>query len=280
VNDAFIVTMLSVVPKGLGSRLQGAVGRLGLSRHLIRWYAGHYGVNTDEMVGTLEDYGSLQDFFVRELKPGARPVDGDADALVAPSDSKAVSFGDIVDGKLPADAPMKLDITMLVGGDTRFADGHYAVLYLSPKDYHRVHHAVDGRVAGYAYRPGQFWPVFPAAVEKIDNLFAVNERLTLFVDTQAHGRVAQVLVAAYGVGRMSCAHAPIITNTGGALEDQHLDEPVKRGDEAGRFNLGSTVILVMEKGTVEWELERGQDVLVGQRIGRLITRGSASTPES
>ena len=92
------------------------------------------------------------------------------------------------------------------------------------------------------------------------------------MDTQSHGRVASVLVAAYGVGRMSCAHAPIETNTGGPLEDKELDEPVRRGDEAGRFNLGSTVILVMEKGTVEWELTRGQDVQVGQRIGRLIPK--------
>lgn len=272
-NDALIVSLLSMVPKGLGSKLQGAVSRMGLSRHLIRWYAGHYGVNTQEMVGAPEDYSSLQDFFVRPLLEGARPVDPAPDALVAPSDSRAVSFGRVEEGQLPADAPMKLDITQLVGGDTRYQDGHYAVLYLSPKDYHRVHHAVDGTVSGYAYRPGHFWPVFPAAVERIEHLFAVNERLTLFVDTPQHGRVAMVLVAAYGVGRMSCEHAPIITNSGGPLEDRELDAPVTRGDEAGRFNLGSTVILVMERGTVEWELERGQDVRVGQRIGRLLLRG-------
>ena len=271
-NDALIVSLLSVVPKGLGSRLQGAFGRLGLSRHVIRWYAGHYGVNTDEMVGSIDDYATLQSFFVRPLKANARPIAKGPDALVAPSDSKAVSFGRVVDGQLPAEAGMKLDIQQLVGGDDRYNDGHYAVLYLSPKDYHRVHHPVDGRLAGYAYRPGAFWPVFPAAVERIENLFAINERLTLFVDTQSHGRVASVLVAAYGVGRMSCAHAPIETNSGGPLEDKDLDEPVRRGDEAGRFNLGSTVILVMEKDTVEWELTRGQDVLVGQRIGRLLPK--------
>ena len=271
-NDALIVSLLSVVPKGVGSRLQGAVSRLGLSRHLIRWYDRRYGVNTTEMVGATEDYESLQDFFVRPLMEGARPIDPAPDALVAPSDSRAVSFGRVEGGALPPDAPMSLDITQLVGGDPRYQDGHYAVLYLSPKDYHRVHHAVDGRVSGYAYRPGHFWPVFPAAVERIENLFAVNERLTLFVDTPSFGRVAMVLVAAYGVGRMSCAHAPIVTNTGGPLEDRDLDAPVRRGDEAGRFNLGSTVILVMERGTVEWELERGQDVQVGQRIGRLISR--------
>ena len=271
-NDAFIVSLLSVIPKGPGSRLQGALARLGLSRHLIRWYVRHYGVDTDEMVGHIDDYASLQEFFVRPLKEGVRPLDRAADALVSPSDSRAVAVGRIQDGRLPAASGIKLEISRLTGDDPRYRDGHFAVLYLSPKDYHRVHHPVDGRVWGYAYRPGHLWPVFPAAVERIENLFALNERLTLFVDTQGHGRVAVVMVGAYGVGRMSCAHAPIITNTGRPGEDRDLDEAVLRGDEAGRFNLGSTVVLVMEPGTVEWEVEPGQQLKVGQRIGRLLRR--------
>lgn len=272
-NDALIVSLLSMVPKRLGSKLQGVVGRSGLSKHMIRWYAGRYGVNTDEMVGTLDDYDSLQSFFVRALKPGMRPIDPAPDALVSPVDARVYAFGRITDqGTLPPDAGMDFQVANLVGGDTRWAGGHYAILYLSPKDYHRIHHPVEGAVRGYNYLPGQFWPVFPAATRKIDGLFARNERLVLLIDSQAAGHIAMVLVAAYGVGRMTCSHGPVVTNQGTPLPEQHRcdpPQPVVRGDEAGRFNLGSTVILCMEPGTVTWELERDQMIQVGQRIGTL-----------
>ena len=267
-NDAFVVTLLSVVPKGLGSWLQGAFGRTGLSRHLIRWYAGNYGVDLDEMVGTVDDYPTLQDFFVRPLKEGARPICPDPDALVSPSDSRATFFGTVrPDGRLPEGAGVDFSVTELVGGDDRYVGGQFAVLYLSPKDYHRVHHPADGRVVGWTYSPGAFWPVFQAAVERIEDLFARNERLTVFAEGQ-YGRMAVVLVAAYGVGRMTCEHGDIVTNTDGVGRSEERSDPVQRGDELGRFNLGSTVILVTEPGAVEWELEPGQDVKVGQRIGR------------
>jgi phosphatidylserine decarboxylase len=271
-NDSTIVTLLSIVPKGLGSKLQGLVGRSGLSRHIIRWYADRYGVNTDEMVGTLDDYPSLQEFFVRPLRPGLRPIDQAPDALVSPSDSRVYAFGTVQDdGHLPEDAGLDFDVVKLVGGDQRYKGGQFAVLYLSPKDYHRVHHPADGQVSRWHYLPGQFWPVFEAATKEIPGLFAVNERLTVFVDTQSAGRIAVVLVAAYGVGRMTCEHCDIVTNTDGKerSEDLHIKQPVQRGQELGRFNLGSTVILVTEPGAVEWELTKDDNVKVGQRIARL-----------
>ncbi|MCP4808720.1 MAG: phosphatidylserine decarboxylase [Proteobacteria bacterium] len=271
-NDATIVTLLSAVPKNLGSQLQGFVGRLGLSRHLIRWYAGKYGVNTEEMEGSLDDYPTLQQFFVRALKPGRRPICPDADALVCPADSKVYCFGTVKDdGHLPDDAGLDFDVVKLVGGDTRYRGGQFAVLYLSPKDYHRVHHPADGSVSELAYLPGALWPVFPAATRQIEGLFAKNERLTVFVETQNAGRIAVVMVGAYGVGRMTTEHSAVVTNTGKPRSDEKLSsaQPVQRGDELGRFNLGSTVILVMEPGTVAWELERGTDVKVGERIGRI-----------
>ncbi len=269
-NDALVVSLLSVVPKGLGSRLQGAAGRLGLTRHLIAWYADTYGVDTSEMVGTIDDYASLQDFFVRPLKEGARPICQDPEALVSPSDSKATFFGKVKDdGRLPEAAGVDFSVTELVGGDERYAGGQFAILYLSPKDYLRVHHPADATVVGWRYSPGAFWPVFPAAVERIEDLFANNERLTIFVEGD-FGRIAVVLVAAYGVGRMTTTHGDIITNTDGVARSEQRSDPVVRGDELGRFNLGSTVILVTEPGAVEWELEAGQDVRVGQRIARFI----------
>ena len=272
-NDALIVSLLSIVPKSLGSKLQGVVGRSGLSRHIIRWYADRYGVNTDEMVDTLDDYPSLQEFFVRPLKPGLRPIDPGVDSLVSPADSRVYAFGQVQDdGHLPPDAGLDFDVVKLVGGDPRYKGGQFAVLYLSPKDYHRVHHPVDGHVTRWHYLPGNFWPVFEAATKEIEGLFAVNERLTVFVDTQSAGRVAVVLVAAYGVGRMTCEHCDVVTNTDGQerSEDLSIPQPAQRGQELGRFNLGSTVILVTEPGALEWELTRDDDVKVGQRIARIL----------
>jgi phosphatidylserine decarboxylase len=273
-NDAFIVSFLSVVPKGLGSQLQGAVSRVGLSKHIIRWYAGRYGVNLDEMVGTPEDYATLQDFFVRPLKPGARPIDPAPEALVSPADARVYAFGTLTeDGQLPPEANLGLDAIELVGGDGRYQGGQFAVLYLSPKDYHRVHHPLDAEIVGQRYLPGALWPVFPEATRRVPNLFAVNERLAVFVQHETAGQVAVVLVGAYGVGRMTTAFSQIVTNTGQAASFQGFNPslPVKRGDELGRFNLGSTVILVTEPGRVVWELSVGADVKVGQRIARVVS---------
>jgi phosphatidylserine decarboxylase len=132
-----------------------------------------------------------------------------------------------------------------------------------------VHVPEGGTVAGYRYLPGQLWPVFPAATRKVPDLFGVNERLVFFLDTP-FGRIAEVMIGAFGVGRMSTVVAPLVTNTRGAGEDVVLSPalPIGRGDEIGRFEMGSTVILLMEPGRVRWSLEPGQVVRLGQPIGR------------
>ncbi|MCB9741571.1 MAG: phosphatidylserine decarboxylase [Alphaproteobacteria bacterium] len=275
-KDALIVTLLSVVPKGLGSKAQGAVGRLGLSRHLIAWYARKYGVNTEEMEGRIEDYDSLQHFFVRALKPGARPVDEAPEALVSPCDARVYAFGQLTeDGLLPESAGINFDVTELVGGDERYLGGGFAVLYLSPKDYHRVHHPREGEVVGLRYLPGQLWPVFDEATRRVPGLFAINERMAIFLDSPGVGRLAVVMVGAYGVGRMSVAWSELESNVGQKAAYEGYNPPLtaERGAELGRFNLGSTVILVCEPGALSWELEVGQDVKVGQRIARVGSEG-------
>lgn len=278
-NDALIVTLLSVVPKGLGSRLQGLGARTGLSRQLIRWYAQRYGVNLEEMEGVPEDYATLQDFFVRPLKPGQRPIDPAPDALVSPCDARVYTFGTLTaQGQLPPEAGLPLDAHALVD-DPSYAGGGFAVLYLSPRDYHRVHHPLDGQVIATRYLPGALWPVFPEATRRIPNLFAVNERVVVTVEHPAAGPVAVVLVGAYGVGRMSLSFDALVTNQGGAATARVYSPPLpaRRGEELGRFNLGSTVILITRPGAVQWALERDAVVRVGQRIGTLagVTPGSA-----
>jgi phosphatidylserine decarboxylase len=275
-KDALIVSLLSVIPQHLGSRLQGAFARAPLSgavhHAIIRAYCRKYDVDMDAFVGSVEDYPTLAQFFVRPLRVGLRPIDPSQDALVSPADARAATFGTLEGHKLPADAGMELDIQAMLGGDPRYENGEYAVLYLSPRDYHRVHHPREGRVLGYRYLPGRLWPVFPAATRKVKDLFAVNERLLVRLDAGPAGEVAVVLVGAYGVGRMTCSFCDLVTNTGGGAETRDFPAPipVARGEELGRFNLGSTVVLVTEPGRVEWELTKGEMVQVGQRIARVV----------
>ncbi len=273
-NDGLAISLLSVVPRRTASRVQGVLSRLGVSKALhqavIRWYIRYYSVDTSEMEGSPQDYPTLADFFTRALNPGARPIDPAPDAVVSPADARLSTFGRVADGKLPLSAGMDLDIQRLVGGDPAWNQGEYAVLYLSPRDYHRVHHGTEGQIVGYRYLPGHLWPVFPAAVSRIRDLFAVNERLVVETRDQQLGRVATVLVGAYGVGRMTTAFCDLVTNAGQGAHSRQFTPPipVERGDELGRFNMGSTVVLLFEPGKVAWEAEAGEMVRVGQRLGR------------
>jgi len=278
-KDALIVTALSVVPKHLGSRLMGWFARLpfapAVHRAVIRWFARRYQVDLEECEGGVDDFDTLADFFTRPLKPWLRPVDPAPEAVVSPVDARVYAAGTLDGHQLPADCDLPLDVAEMLGGDTHFEGGSFAVLYLSPRDYHRVHHPREGAVVGYRYLPGSLWPVFPAATKKIPNLFARNERLVVRLRGAGVGELAVVMVGAYGVGRMTTAFCELITNTRSPAVDQRLEPPVSvaRGDELGRFNLGSTVILVAEPGKLDWALTPGEAVRMGQRIATL--RGDA-----
>jgi len=286
-NDALIVSLLSVVPKSHATKTMGASTRLRLPRFahnaLLRWYVGHYGVNLEECVGGIEDYPTLSAFFVRPLKEGARPIDPDPNVLVSPVDARAHKFGRIENGRFVQSEGQTCGVDELLGvGDPRvpravraelerYEGGGFAILYLSPKDYHRVHTPAACTVGGYRYLPGQLWPVFPAATRKIPSLFARNERLVFDLETD-FGQIAYVMVGAFGVSRMTTAVADLITHTGGGAEDVRLSPAPRlaRAEELGRFNMGSTVILLTEPGRLEWTMTEGQVVRLGQPIAKRI----------
>ena len=287
-KDALIVSLLSVVPKNHTTRLMGAFSRLRLPRALhrliVRWYVRHFQVNLDECVGGIDDFDTLAKFFIRPLKPGVRPIDPDPDALVCPVDGRAHTFGRIEGGRfVQADGQVGSIAGLLGEGDprlpaapgfdaARFEGGGFAVLYLSPKDYHRVHTPAEGRVVRFRYLPGRLWPVFPAATRRIEGLFDRNERLVFELDTP-FGAIAYVMVGAFGVGRIATPLDPILSNQGAPAKDQPIDVALGRGDELARFEMGSTVILLTEPGRLDWTLEPGQVL----RLGRPIARATKST---
>ena len=276
-NDSLIVSLLSVVPKNRGARLMGAGARLQLPafahRLLLRWFVKKYRVDLTESVGTIDDFNSLSDFFIRRLKPGMRPIDSEHGILVSPADAKAHTFGRIENGMFLQSDGRPASVAALVGEEhaARFDGGDFAVLYLAPPDYHRVHSPASGTLRALDYRPGTLWPVFPAASRKVDQLFGRNERLVFHMDTPA-GRIATVMVGAFGVGRIGNEFDARITNAGEPSGERVVDPPqnVERGRELGRFELGSTVILLCEPNRVKWDLEPGQVTRVGRRIARVI----------
>ncbi len=270
-RDALIVSLLSVLPRRRLASTMGWFGRLRLPRPLqrllLRWYVWHYRVDMDEAQGSIDDYASLEDFFVRPLVHGARPLCGDPDALVSPADALVAACGAVRQGRIPQAGEHHIDVATLLGGEHPFEGGSYAVLYLSPPDYHRVHSPRAGRVVRWHYLPGRLFPVFAACAERVADLFARNERLVTWLRTDL-GSVAVVMVGAFGVGRISAVFTDLLSNTGAPATDQHPEPPVplQRGAELGRFHLGSTVILFLEPGKVDWDIEPGQRVKVAARI--------------
>lgn len=272
VKDALVVSALSVLPKGPMARAMGAFARTrlpgALRRSLLRWYVWKYQVDLSECEGTLEDYPSLVDFFTRALRPGVRPVDAAPEAVVSPVDGRIYTLGTVSGGAFEQSPGMRSSVAELCGEDHRFEGGAYAVIYLSPRDYHRVHTPREGIARRFRYLPGRLWPVFPAATRRIPDLFARNERVVTWLDTDL-GEVVVAMIGAFGVGRMRVVYTELVSNEGKPATTGPISPPLalERAAELGRFEMGSTVILLFPRDTVRWTVAPGQPVKLGQRIG-------------
>jgi phosphatidylserine decarboxylase len=220
-------------------------------RPLLRAYIGAYGVDMSEAAEPLASFPTFNAFFTRRLRSGARPICADGDTVVSPCDSRVHSIGTMpADGRLEQIKGRTYSLSALLGSeeDARtFARGVHATLYLSPSMYHRVHSPVDGHVRAWRYVPGRLFPVNGLAIRHVNSLFAVNERVSILIDSPEFGSVAVIMVGAANVGRMSLSFADLVTNSGqpGALVQAKVPIPIARGQELGAFNLGSTVVLLV-----------------------------------
>ena len=269
-KDALIVSALSLVPRKTGARAMGAAARRPLSRLLTRAFVRAYKVDMSEAAEPITSYPTLEALFTRTLREGARPIDDAPQAVVSPVDGRCAAVGRTVDGRLPLTDKRQLDLRDLLGPLAPAGELDVAVLYLSPKDYHRVHVAREGALRAWSYLPGTLWPVFPAAVRRVDGLFSRNERVVV-EQIEGDQRWYSVLVGAFGVGRIALHPAELITNTGAAGAHRTLDPvvPLDRGAPLGVFHLGSTVVMAAPAG--QWELTVRPDEVVrmGRRIGHL-----------
>ena len=222
-----------------------------LLRAAMRAYIRAYGVDMSEAAEPLGAYASFNAFFTRRLRPGARPVSTEPGVVVSPCDSRVHSIGTVPEsGQLEQIKGRTYALAALLASeeDARtFAAGVHATLYLSPSMYHRVHSPVDGLIRGWRYVPGRLFPVNSLAVRHVEGLFAVNERVSILIDTPQFGAVAVIMVGATNVGRMSLSFADLVTNSGrpASMTVPPAPIPIARGAELGAFNLGSTVVLLV-----------------------------------
>ena len=277
-RDFAFLTMMKFVPKSSLSRAVGRATRLdappSLHRAAIRAFARQYNVNLDEAEKPIDAYDSFAEFFTRRLKDGARPIAPGDDVVVSPVDG-AVSFSGVArEGKLVQAKGFDYTLdALLADADEarRFAGGAYVTIYLSPRDYHRIHTPCRGKITGYAYVPGQLWPVNRPSVRGVPELFAVNERLVTYLDTPV-GRVAEIAVGATCVGRIRATYDRILTNEKLPGARVRYKEPIEigKGDELGVFEMGSTVILLFEPGrvTLDERLAPEVPVKLGEPIGK------------
>ncbi|WP_425261515.1 archaetidylserine decarboxylase [Rubrivivax sp. RP6-9] len=225
---------------------------------IIRWFVGRYGVNMAEAAEPdIAAYPRFNDFFTRALQPGARPLA--AAEWVCPVDGAISQFGRIDGGRIFQAKGHDYTATALLGGDTalaaHFHGGHFATLYLSPKDYHRIHMPRAGRLLRMVHVPGALFSVNPTTARGVPGLFARNERVVCVFDS-AQGPWVLVLVGATIVGSMATVwHGVVNPPRPGAVRawdynDQAIDLP--QGAEMGRFLLGSTVVVLMPAGALQF----------------------------
>jgi len=246
-----------------------------------RAFARAVGANLGETELPLDQYPSLGDFFARKLRDGARSIDPAPDAVISPCDGVLAARGTAVDGAMIQAKGLDYFLHDLVADDRLAAaltGGEYATIYLSPRDYHRVHAPVAGRILRYDYLPGTLWPVNQWATARREGLLVRNERCVIHLDADDIGPVAIVMVGAMGVGNISLSAAPESRTFRGTRERKTIDfgdapRRVARGDELGAFRLGSTVVLVFPPDKVTLAGELGTHLRFGERMGRLVSGG-------
>ncbi len=309
--------LLHILPKNLISRATGALSSVrfppALNRRIISWFVNRYGVNVSEAEHPIEHYPSLGEFFVRNLKAGCRPIDGES---VSPVDGAISEQGVIENGTLLQVKGRTYPLDELIGRKelaARFEGGYFLTIYLAPGDYHHIHSPVSGEISEFIAIPGTLWPVNPESVQRISKVFCRNERVISLIETRDFGMVAVVKVGATNVGSIALAYDSFVSNRSpvSRLPARIFFEAVKflravklfevlnrlfgisaetsakpfgveppfsrqyrekisveRGQRIATFRMGSTVVLLFEKGKfLPGENCRKERIKLGERLG-------------
>lgn len=272
-----------IVPQHLLSRLAGKVADCEwpwLKNSFITWFIRRYQVNMLEAADPEPyNYKNFNAFFTRQLGEGARPIVDTADSIACPADGAISQLGRIEAGRIFQAKGQSYSLVELLGGDEAiaqpFQDGEFATVYLSPKDYHRVHMPLTGKLTSMTYVPGDLFSVNTTTAENVPRLFSRNERAVCIFDTDA-GPMAVVLVGAMIVAGIETVWAGQVAPLKRQVLTQHYaSKPtavnLKKGEEMGRFKLGSTAIVLFGPNVMQWQdqFSAGSATRMGEKLGTL-----------
>ncbi|MEZ5535602.1 MAG: archaetidylserine decarboxylase [Thiolinea sp.] len=278
ISDYFKSWPLYVLPHHFLSRIVFKLTRIRSPRLVpaaISRFSKLFKVNLDEAVNPdPHSYATFNEFFTRPLKPELRPVAGGSDVLVSPVDGTISQFGKIEQGRIFQAKGHEYSALELLGGDEEraapFMNGQFMTIYLSPRDYHRIHMPLSGELLEQVYVPGRLFSVAGHTARTVPRLFARNERVVAIFDTD-FGRLAMVLVGAINVAAIETVWDGLITPPNGTQIRtwNYTGLSLEKGEEMGRFNMGSTVILLLESPQLAWESLCQADVplRLGQQTG-------------
>jgi len=268
---------LRYVPKNHLSRTAGRLVHARLprpiARRLVRWFARTYQIDVGAAALPIEEYPSIGHFFIRDLREGLRPIEGD---FVSPVDGVLRNYGAVGDGRLEQIKGKTYTVARFLG-DPEYAaryenGGAFFNLYLSPQDYHHVHSPVSGNIVRSVHIPGMLWPVNDWSLSNVDELFSINERVVTYIECN-YGLVAVVMIGATNVGKMSVVYDSFISNATNVdrtvTRDYAPPKPIHAGDRLGTFHMGSSVVMLFEPGRVDLErvrLHAGKKVHFGAAV--------------
>ncbi len=247
-----------------------------IKNRLIRWFCRRYEVSlADAIIQSPTQFASFHDFFTRELRAGSRPIAPGLNTIISPADGILSARGEIRERTLVQAKGRYYSLPQLLSDEAwaaKFAEGAYYTVYLSPKDYHRVHMPLAGSLLSMRYIPGRLFPVNKQSTRQVDRLFVRNERVICYFETDV-GPMAVILVGAFLVGQVSTVWQKTINSKrSNKIQDWHYDgrRQFEKGDEMGRFTMGSTVIVLLSSSKVNGcdftDQSTGVSVNMGQRV--------------
>jgi len=280
-KDKLFIILQYILPQHTLSAVMHRVARCTkpwFKHFLITRFIQHFQVNMAEAnEPNPGEYESFNAFFTRSLNDHARTLESDPSNIACPVDGCISQIGDIKNGQLFQAKGKHFNLSALLGGDTKtsdFEDGLFTTIYLSPKDYHRIHFPTDGKLTKMLHIPGDLFSVNPTTAENIDELFARNERVVAFFDTPA-GPMAMVMVGAIFVSSIETVwHGEVTPPRHNQIRSwayKAEENTFNKNDEMARFNMGSTIVLLYGKESMAWaeELAAGQTVRHGQVVGTI-----------
>lgn len=277
------ITLQYLLPQHALSRLAGVIAETRIEwikQPFINWFIQRYQV--DMSIAKEPDpcsYSNFNEFFTRPLADGQRPIAESTNAIVCPADGCISQIGNIHNGHIFQAKGQEYSLLELVGGDVdmakQFVDGSFATIYLSPKDYHRVHMPLSGTLQTMIHVPGDLFSVNETTAGNVPRLFARNERVIALFDTES-GPMAVILVGAMIVASIETVWAGLVTPIKKCVQTTHYQQQetiyLNKGEEMGRFKLGSTAIVLLGKDAAKWndDLIANSPTVMGTKIGELI----------